>query len=94
MNVGERVQQDNGERGTVIRAAGATTLLVAWDSGIKETVQAGEVSKVGYVHMTATESRCPGIWQVFCRCGWRSLGHANQEAARTAGDQHLAEANR
>lgn len=48
----------------------------------------------GYVHMTATESRCPGIWQVFCRCGWRSIGHPTQEAARVAGDVHLEEANR
>ncbi|WP_420110745.1 hypothetical protein [Pseudactinotalea sp.] len=96
MNVGERVERD-GRRGTVIQVAGATAINVIWDDGEAAPVQVSTVTKVGrpvQVHMTTTESRCPGIWQVGCRCGWKSLGFATQDAARAAGDRHLAEANR
>lgn len=94
MNVGERVERD-GRRGTVIQCAGATAINVIWDDGEAEPVQVAAVTKVGrQVHMTLTDSHCPGIWQVGCRCGWKSLGFATQDAARAEGDRHLAEANR
>lgn len=94
MNVGERVERD-GRRGTVIRLADPTTLLVAWDDGAKESTQASAVARVGaMIHMTATEAYLPGAWYAFCRCEWASETYPTREQARTAGDQHLAEANR
>lgn len=44
MSVGERVERD-GRRGTVIRIAGPTTLLIAWDDGEREAAQVATVTR-------------------------------------------------
>lgn len=45
------------------------------------------------IHMTRTIPAAGGGFAVFCRCRWEQTGHATREAARAAGDEHLAVAN-
>jgi hypothetical protein len=45
------------------------------------------------IHMTATVTLPSGGVDVGCRCPWREGPFPTREAARLAGDAHLAEAN-
>lgn len=47
----------------------------------------------GFIHMAMTTVSADGVYGVICRCGWTSKDWADREAARSAGDKHLAEEN-